>query len=269
MGISVLVAAGCGDNKLHNPRGTGNSTTTMVAAATGGMVTLEGTTLVVPPGALPADTAITITSTTGSPPAMFKTWSSPVFEFAPDGLAFLMPVTVTLTFSGSPSSPAVYWSSATTGLENLGGSVEGNLISTSVMHFSQGFVAEASALGDADGGVVAIDAQIPDGGDDAAVPLPPSDGGVPPTDDGGVPPTDDGGVPPSDDGGVAPSDDGGVAPSDDGGVAPPPPPPDDGGVAPPPPPPDDGGVAPPPPPPDDGGVEPSPADGGTGDPGGG
>ncbi len=228
----LLAAVGCGDPKSGGPSGTGMSSTVMITAESGGMVTLEGTTLTVPGGAVPADTMITITSTTDSPPSMFRSWNSPVYKFGPDGLVFLAPVALTLTFTGAPSSPAVLWDSSTFGLENLGGTVAGTSITTSITHFSIGFVASAGF----DAGTILVDAPRPDGRtpiDSGGSPMdsnnppgdaPQPDGGVPPVDgsmsfDSGVPgdsgvPQGDGGVPPQD--GGATGNDGGGFPIDAG-----------------------------------------------------
>jgi hypothetical protein len=264
IGMLALAALSCGSEKSGGPSGTGMSATMMVTASAGGTVTLEGTTLPVPPGALPADTVITITSSTAAPPSGCKSWNSPVFTFEPDGLAFLMPVAMTITLTGSPAAPAVHWSSSTHGVENLGGTVQGNRITAFVTHFSQGFVAEggdvdagvappvdgssvhdASPVSDSgapqpDGGLLA-DASVPDGGvpidggflPDASLII---DGSVQP--DGGPPPAPDGGPPPAPDGGT-PSPDGGVTPFDAGPAPDGPPQPDGGSPAP------DGGAPPP------------------------
>ena len=150
--LLVVAAFGCSDGHGDGPTGTGKSAMMMITAAAGGTVTLEGTTLSVPPGALAANTQITITSTTSAPPATFTSWSSPVFKFEPDGLTFSAPVSVTMTFTGSPVMPAVQWSTPSGGFENRGGSVEGDLITASVTHFSQGFVAGTVHTGGPDGG---------------------------------------------------------------------------------------------------------------------
>jgi hypothetical protein len=234
-----LAAAGCGHSKYGGPTGTGASQTETISSSSGGEITVEGTTLSVPPGALPADTEITVTSTTGNPPAQFATWSSPVFKFDPDGLVFLMPVQVSLEFTGTPTDPVVMWSQPTGGFENLGGTVSGHTITTSVIHFSQGFVVPAMILPDAgshpqdstpqhmdggpsgDGGGTGDGGIHPDGGgaNDGGVVIHP-DGGFS-TDGGGGNPSDGGGTP--SDGGVIHAD-GGGSPNDGGGS------PSDGGV---------------------------------------
>lgn len=275
------------------------TTTVTVTPMMGGTVEVEGATLEVPPGAVPGDVEITVTSTTQQPPSTFSSWASPVYQFGPDGLVFLAPVQITLTFTGSPVSPTVMWSLPEGGYENRGGTVNGQNITTTVLHFSEGFVVPAPGPNDPDAGTWHPPTTDPDAGGPV-----PGDGGNPdggPKPDGG---TGDGGVPtdagthdggPKPDGGIAPdggvtSPDGGVTSPDggpfrpdggfdsDGGV--PPPPPTDGGVLPdgdtkpdggfdpdggvPPPPPSDGGA--PPPPPSDGGIRPDgdpTTDGGT------
>jgi hypothetical protein len=197
------------------------STTMMVTSEEGGTLILEGTTLEVPPGALPADTEITIESTTAAPPSSFGSWSSPVYQFGPDGLVFQVPVQVTLTFGGSPVEPAVFWSTTDGGFENRGGTVTGDHITASVLHFSQGFVATPppGSPPPPDAGTHPIGDAGADGG-----PHPTGDGGTGSgggsgdggTGSGGGGP--DGGIQPTVDGGTLPTGDGGTLPTGDGGT---------------------------------------------------
>ncbi|HSN24674.1 MAG TPA: hypothetical protein VLT45_00265 [Kofleriaceae bacterium] len=167
LAISIfLLASACGGSHGGGPAGTGDSQTQMVSASSGGSVTVDGTTLTIPPGALPADTQITITSTTSKPPSSYSTWYSPVFKFDPDGLVFLAPVQISLEITGSPSQPTVWWSKPTGGFEAVGGTVNGHVITASVMHFSQGFVAgpPQGGTGPDAGGAPDSGVSTPDGG---------------------------------------------------------------------------------------------------------
>ncbi len=167
--LACLLAVGCGESKPGvptgpgGPTGSGESQTAMISAAGGGMISVDGTTLSVPPGALPADTQITMTSTTDTPPAAYAAWYSPVFRFEPDGLVFRMPVQVSFELAGSPTNPVVMWSLPAGGFENRAGAVSGAIITTQVTHFSEGFAAPAPVDG-VDAGVPADSAPPrPDG----------------------------------------------------------------------------------------------------------
>ncbi|MCA9583464.1 MAG: hypothetical protein KC416_16805, partial [Myxococcales bacterium] len=73
-----------------------SSTSKMITAADGGKVELEGATLDIPAGALEADTEITVaTKTTKSLPDSDNV-ASKGYDFGPDGLTFLKPVTLTI-----------------------------------------------------------------------------------------------------------------------------------------------------------------------------
>jgi hypothetical protein len=169
---SVLVLFGCGDDAVPvgGPTGSGQSVSKQIGGQ-GGELSLEGITLTVPPGALPSDQVIVITSTTTRPPAQFTHWSSPVYQFEPAGLTFAIPATVSISFTADGGAQSIYWSSANAStFENLGGVATGNVIATSVMHFSQGFVAPSgSPPVDASHVDAAIDASTPDAPIDAAV----------------------------------------------------------------------------------------------------
>src|SRR5215831_3336171 len=67
-----------------HPVGTG-ATVTKSTGAAGGTITLDGTTLSIPPGALGGDQMISITSSMDpAPPGVDNL--SPVYKFGPDGL---------------------------------------------------------------------------------------------------------------------------------------------------------------------------------------
>jgi hypothetical protein len=55
----------------------------------------------IPPGALPADTTITISPNTAAPTPAGATVVGTPFTFGPDGLKFLKPITITLAFDGT------------------------------------------------------------------------------------------------------------------------------------------------------------------------
>lgn len=73
---------------------------TMISAAMGGTVTTPGSSLVIPGGALSADTNIVVTvgDKTGQPNE--ADIATKIFTFGPDGTKFNAPVTMTLEFDG-------------------------------------------------------------------------------------------------------------------------------------------------------------------------
>jgi hypothetical protein len=165
----LLALLGCGDDTVPGggPTGSGHSATKVIGAQ-GGQVSLEGVVLMVPPDALASDQMIVITSTAHPPPAQFARWSSPVYQFEPAGLTFSVPATVSLSFTAQSEAQSIYWSSSSgSTFENLGGSASGNVMTTSVIHFSQGFVAPRAGAPPADASPGPTDAgvdQVIDGG---------------------------------------------------------------------------------------------------------
>lgn len=135
-----------------NPTGTGEKISVKIDNATGGKVELpNGTSLDVPPGALPpgVDT-ITITSSPDPAPADYAA-ASPVYVFGPDGTVFLKPVKVsmpvTVKAGESVSDLTVFWSRISSDgfdmvpseLLPIGGSSSEFLAVGEVTHFSLGF----------------------------------------------------------------------------------------------------------------------------------
>lgn len=136
-----------------NPAGTGETVSTHVDNATGGTVALpNGTTIDVPPGALPpgVDT-ITVTSATAAAPAEYAA-ASPVYVFGPDGTVFLKPLTISMPLTvpagTDASSLTILWSRANAdGFDMIpsqflpvAGSSTDFIASGEVTHFSEGFV---------------------------------------------------------------------------------------------------------------------------------
>jgi hypothetical protein len=146
----VVICAACSSSSSPpqsqgGPQGTGTKTSATIGASGGVLTHPDGATLTVPAGALDADAKIIITSTTASPEG-FSTWSSPVFAFEPSGLPFKMPATVDLAFTGSPTNPALYWSTAS-GYVPLPASVDGGKASAPVAALGVGFVAPLQNVG--------------------------------------------------------------------------------------------------------------------------
>src|SRR5262245_55759918 len=82
------------------PSGSGTPTAgTTTVGANGGVVEVGGVRLVVPPGALPADVAISIEAVPESGPDTHEALS-PVYRFSPDGLRFAVEATIDVPYTG-------------------------------------------------------------------------------------------------------------------------------------------------------------------------
>jgi len=136
----LIFGLSCGDDEGENkpPTGTGETKVTVVGPE-GATITLEGADLVIPAGALQEEVEITIQSTTQDPTGNFVRHSA-VFRFEPAGQNFLVPVTVRIPYTGTPSSPSIYWASAGAPFASIGGADLGGKVEASIMHFSEGFV---------------------------------------------------------------------------------------------------------------------------------
>ncbi|HEY2730654.1 MAG TPA: hypothetical protein VGK52_12005 [Polyangia bacterium] len=111
----------------------------------GGTVSMGGVTLTIPAGALAFDTAISVTTTTA--PSGY-TLASVAYEFSPDGTTFGRPITVAIPLTSAATGAHLFWSNATNGYDDLGGTVDGTTLTGQVSHFSVGF----AAIPGADGG---------------------------------------------------------------------------------------------------------------------
>jgi hypothetical protein len=141
VGVAALGALGCGGGGGASPPAMQTASAAVTPAA-GGTVKLPDNSvqLNVPPGAVPADTMITMTTTDATAPQGI-TARSPILQFEPDGTVFQKPVTVTFTFK-SATNPVVFWSNSSGGYDLIEGTVTGTTIAAPVMHFSKGFVGE-------------------------------------------------------------------------------------------------------------------------------
>lgn len=95
----ALSLAACGDDEAAQPAAPTAAAT--LGAAGGTLVGPDGVELVVPPGALSADTELRITKTSAGAPGLPSEASAttPVYEFTPHGLLFAKPVTLRMPFT--------------------------------------------------------------------------------------------------------------------------------------------------------------------------
>jgi hypothetical protein len=126
----MTILAGCGDD-----RGPAVSRT---VGSQGGTVASDQVLIEIPPGALPADTAVTITPAENPLPNA----AGPAFIFGPEGLQFSRPVTITLPFDPAaiPDGEVVSVYTAPVGstlFTDIGGTAVGTrAVQTMTTHFS-------------------------------------------------------------------------------------------------------------------------------------
>lgn len=153
--VALLVIAGSFGCGSSTPTAA-NSASKTIGRAGGSLAIAGRVTLVVPALALTMDQTIKI-SDAGPAPASYA-HASDLFHFEPAGLKFAVPAQVILAVPVRANDPGVYWSrEAGSGFDPLGGTVAGGLITASVQHFSDGFVADlggtsSAAAADSSGG---------------------------------------------------------------------------------------------------------------------
>jgi hypothetical protein len=94
---------------------------------------------VVPPGALPSQTTLSVTESTVQQPSGALT---ALFQFGPDGTTFTSPVTVTFTVPAGTTAASIYWSKQGNASEytSLPTTISGTTATAQVTHFSSGYV---------------------------------------------------------------------------------------------------------------------------------
>jgi hypothetical protein len=147
----MSAAAACGEDQAAAPPTPVVPNRATRIGQAGGTVTSGAVSLAVPPGALPTDTAITITATDAPAPAGVTPYSK-VARFEPSGLVFTAPVEVAFDLPSDALEPTVYWTrqGSETEFEAIGGRVSGGKFVAQVTHFSLGFLGRRAVLG-ADG----------------------------------------------------------------------------------------------------------------------
>lgn len=184
--VAVAGAVACSTNDANEgtgttdtpppPPGPGPSTSENVGTS-GGVIEMDGVKLVVPPGAVPDGTVITITETSDPPPDGYDALS-PTFAFGPDGLSFAQAATIEMSITATDGSDAVVlWSLAGgSGFEELPTTLAAaGRYSAPVAHFSRGLVGRRhhaqgndSGATDSGGDGAATDSGIDGGGDGGA-----------------------------------------------------------------------------------------------------
>ena len=147
--MSLAAACGSGSGGDGGGSGSGNNNGSGTIGTGGGTVSLpSGPTVLVPAGALPANTPITVAASTTAAPGGAVT---PVYQFGPDGTTFTTPVKVSFAVPAGTAAAnvAIYWTKpgSATLWDVLPATVSGTVASADVTHFSAGFVGAACAAG--------------------------------------------------------------------------------------------------------------------------
>ncbi|MEP7297981.1 MAG: Calx-beta domain-containing protein, partial [Burkholderiales bacterium] len=141
----VLTACGGGGGDDGDAGGGAPTAGTVVGAAVGAVAGPSGASVVIPPGALAADTTIRIEQTSNGAPVLPGGFvvAGQTFAFTPHGTTFAVPVTMTLPFDPAlvpaGSKPTLYKTNAQNQWEQVSGAtVDAGKVSAQVTGFSFG-----------------------------------------------------------------------------------------------------------------------------------
>jgi hypothetical protein len=99
-GVACSSSKTSGNDAGAAPPGVGQTQSVNISAAAGGTVTVTGGSVNIPPGALAADTTITVAIKDKSQYAHADEVAVNVFDYGPNGTKFLKPVTMTIDLQG-------------------------------------------------------------------------------------------------------------------------------------------------------------------------
>lgn len=141
----LVLAAACGDDDPATDRPGGEGSTRATVGVAGGAVELPGGgNLLIPAGALGADTEISVSSVAAPAGEEFSA-AGPYYRFEPEGLVFAEPVRVSLPVQGAVPAGSVLgiaWRSAGRPWGRLGDEAVDDgpprTVSAHVLHFSEG-----------------------------------------------------------------------------------------------------------------------------------
>lgn len=140
--LLVALAACSSDDTSPLPSSTSSENTqTATIGPEGGTIVVGGATVTFPKDAVPSPVAITISKEATGFPDGFEALS-PLFKCEPSGTNFGKPVTMQMPFVDDGKGPStIFWSSAADPtFKDVGGTVQGSTMITTVEHFSMGFV---------------------------------------------------------------------------------------------------------------------------------
>lgn len=164
-----LVVFGCSGGGDTTGKGgntstaTGTGSYTQKVGAVGGTFTAPGATVVIPAGALAADTTLTLTVSDKAGQPNADTIAASIFDFGPNGTKFLKPVTMTLDFTGTaPSSDVakIAYLEAGAWVPLTDSAASGGKVTATTTHFTP-FTVVWSSGGQVSGGCTALAACCP------------------------------------------------------------------------------------------------------------
>lgn len=138
-GAGGTSAAGAGGTSLPGTDG-GTVAKTNIKAADGGTITADGLSVKIPPGALMADTDITVAVSDGASLPGAATLVAKVYDLGPTGTMFLKPVSVTIDYDAakvvSPKVATVAYLGAGAWVALADSATNGTKAAATTMHFT-------------------------------------------------------------------------------------------------------------------------------------
>jgi hypothetical protein len=151
----AMACSSSGDETGSTNGAGGASNVSQVVGTMGASVTQSGVTLTIPANALTSDVPISVSVV--APPDGYSLVSN-AYQFGPSGTTFLQPVAVTIPLTSAEPDAHMFWSNASGGFDDIGGTVNGLSVTANVTHFSIGFCAKGKGGGkphpDSDSGAV-------------------------------------------------------------------------------------------------------------------
>ena len=138
--LGLVALAGCSDEAETQSGQPLPTSVTQTIDETGGTITLAGATVTFPSGAVQAAESITISATDEAAPEGFMALSR-IYRCEPSGLDFDPRVIMAMEFEADGVVPTMFWSSGDDpSFQDVGGTVDDEILSAPVAHFSRGFV---------------------------------------------------------------------------------------------------------------------------------
>ncbi len=138
IGLLAVALSACGGN---GGEGGGPASGTSIGSEGGELALPEGGRLTVPPGALDAEVAISV-SVVSTPEIPGFEPVGPVYHFEPEGTTFAVPATVELPFDGDGEALVALWTDPDGSWTQLAATVGDGVLVAEVEHFSEGTAAK-------------------------------------------------------------------------------------------------------------------------------
>src|SRR4051812_40465576 len=140
--LVTLAQASCSSSSASDGASTplSPSSATQTIGPEGGTIEVGGAKVVFPAGAVAASKVITISTTENVPEGFVAV--SKIFRCEPSGTEFASPVSMTMPFTDDDKGAlTMFWSAGEDPtFKDIGGKADGALMTTTIRHFSSGFV---------------------------------------------------------------------------------------------------------------------------------